>query len=585
MVALAAQAAVLQSRIAGIIWLIAVDLLASLLPPTDFSIGSTPDPNPATNLSPVYAGHGVQQSLGLLQNPVVEAKIWVAAGPKGDPVRVSASLVTGDQSRQLTQTSFEALPSSRAVPREIRFRPYDPPDGGETRIQLVVAENAENFASFGVVSFDPGEGADFIAPTLNGVPQDFLGPLAHQLRGHGSGFHAAYYGAGAERLRLFGSIAAIVTALLIRVAGTRILRLALSIPSLRDEPGTGARRRGLFFYAWLVVLYPSLYFFSNNVFLFDIEELTLIVGITVGVATVLMLAAVLVFRNGAVAASTTSVVAVLFLVYGHMYDALGDAGDHGYLLPATLILAIIVVWFFAKLPKRMHRIGRFLNYASIPLVAIPIVSLGLSLGAAPDLDSFRAEALKADSVPADVTRPDIYYIILDEYGRADTFEGFDNTPFLQSLAERGFYIATEASSNYATTAASIPSTLNLDYLPDVGTWGPEDYGMAQELADDHALGRIVEALGYQNIHVASGYWVTNLSRNAHLLVDFAPSGTLTTEQVSFRPGIFNFDKFRFGRLTRAAFHDRSKGLYWQRRKPSIRFPLPAMASGADFANL
>ena len=59
--------------------------------------------------------------------------------------------------------------------------------------------------------------------------------------------------------------------------------------------------------------------------------------------------------------------------------------------------------------------------------------------------------------------PDVYYIILDAYGRADslkTFYGYDNTPFLQALEQRGFYIARHSRANYDQTPLCLASALN-----------------------------------------------------------------------------------------------------------------------------
>jgi hypothetical protein len=42
--------------------------------------------------------------------------------------------------------------------------------------------------------------------------------------------------------------------------------------------------------------------------------------------------------------------------------------------------------------------------------------------------------------------PDVYYFILDSYTRADLLKeayGYDNSPFLDALRERGFYVATQ----------------------------------------------------------------------------------------------------------------------------------------------
>ena len=46
----------------------------------------------------------------------------------------------------------------------------------------------------------------------------------------------------------------------------------------------------------------------------------------------------------------------------------------------------------------------------------------------------------------DASHPDVYYVILDGYARADalaTHYGYDNEPFLDALRERGFVVADQ----------------------------------------------------------------------------------------------------------------------------------------------
>jgi hypothetical protein len=66
--------------------------------------------------------------------------------------------------------------------------------------------------------------------------------------------------------------------------------------------------------------------------------------------------------------------------------------------------------------------------------------------------------------------PDIYYIILDMYARADFLEKkyhYDNSEFLSFLTDRGFYVASQSRTNYAHTPSSLASSLNLMYLDDI----------------------------------------------------------------------------------------------------------------------
>jgi len=61
--------------------------------------------------------------------------------------------------------------------------------------------------------------------------------------------------------------------------------------------------------------------------------------------------------------------------------------------------------------------------------------------------------------------PDVYYIILDGYGRVDGLErryALNNSVFLGQLEERNLYIAEEAMTNSSTTILSVTSSLRMD---------------------------------------------------------------------------------------------------------------------------
>lgn len=67
-----------------------------------------------------------------------------------------------------------------------------------------------------------------------------------------------------------------------------------------------------------------------------------------------------------------------------------------------------------------------------------------------------------------IYKPNVYYIILDAYPRADTLQqlyGYNNQKFLGKLEELGFTVCNQSCSNYPITSESLPSTLWLKYLP------------------------------------------------------------------------------------------------------------------------
>ncbi|MBN2118145.1 MAG: hypothetical protein JW730_16340 [Anaerolineales bacterium] len=113
-----------------------------------------------------------------------------------------------------------------------------------------------------------------------------------------------------------------------------------------------------------------------------------------------------------------------------------------------------------------------------------------------------------DTVPPRAGTPDIYYIILDGYGRADmlqTIHGFDNSMFVDALEQRGFVVASDSQSNYARTILSLSSSLNMQYLDtlpsargDSRLWWP-----AKDAVQHSEVRRILENRGYKTIFFAN----------------------------------------------------------------------------------
>jgi hypothetical protein len=106
--------------------------------------------------------------------------------------------------------------------------------------------------------------------------------------------------------------------------------------------------------------------------------------------------------------------------------------------------------------------------------------------------------------------PDIYYIILDGYGRADTLASlyaYDNKPFLEGLQGRGFYVADQSQSNYLRTSLSITSAMNMEYInftTDLADADSTNRIPMFELASNNRARRLLKEAGYQFILIDSG---------------------------------------------------------------------------------
>lgn len=223
-----------------------------------------------------------------------------------------------------------------------------------------------------------------------------------------------------------------------------------------------------------------------------------------------------------------SLMLILLLSYGHLYNVARQVhlfgitlGRHRYMLPATFLLCgIILRWAWKKVISPSN-LTRMFNIVSMALVALPLVRV-VGFEAQSLVSDVRArkqgkvtvEGLSSNISGAD-NLPDIYYIILDGYARADILEEFfelENAPFLLQLEQRGFRIASCSRSNYTLTSLSVSSTLNMSYLDAY----PVDLKQANlnqigEFARSSAVRRFLEQVGYKTVAFESGYFVSEWS--------------------------------------------------------------------------
>src|SRR5215216_5356173 len=126
----------------------------------------------------------------------------------------------------------------------------------------------------------------------------------------------------------------------------------------------------------------------------------------------------------------------------------------------------------------------------------------------------QAKNYAIDGLAAPGIKPDIYYIVLDGYPRSDMLSelyGYDNSQFVAYLQRKGFVVPGDVHSNYAKTAVSIPSTLNMDY---VGSFAPglEDSHFWWQMTPflEHSRVRtILEQQGYKTVSLSTGWGPTD----------------------------------------------------------------------------
>jgi hypothetical protein len=260
---------------------------------------------------------------------------------------------------------------------------------------------------------------------------------------------------------------------------------------------------------------PSLIFFVEG--WRSIIVLLLAAGLALG-------AFYLACKNIARAGYLVTLLIFLIFMYGHLRRALSaytiggfSISDDRWFFPfwALLIALLASGWLWRRI-QHPELISRVFNLVALAALAVPlftVVMLGLHLKS----DPLQGWQPSEQTLPALSSQhpPDIYYIILDGYGREDiltSLYGFDNRPFLASLEEMGFFIASQSRSNYMRTSQSVPSTLNFDYLSELEKAGQDtaNWFPLRRLISDSRIRQVLDGQGYTFVAFSSGFHYTEI---------------------------------------------------------------------------
>lgn len=228
-------------------------------------------------------------------------------------------------------------------------------------------------------------------------------------------------------------------------------------------------------YPLLFAGYPVLALVGNNINEVEPAVLWRPLVVLMIAAGLLLLGLGLLSRDGHRAALLLSIFIFLFFTYGHAYAYLKQIsvagqviGRHRYMLPLWGILGALAAGWVLRRLSSARSLTPVLNLVAAFLLIYPAFqTISYSIKREQTETAAREAAqAKGATLPLGYA-PDIYYIILDAYGRADVLQemfGYDNTPFLDGLTSRGFYVAECAQSNYGQTMLSLTSSLNFNYL-------------------------------------------------------------------------------------------------------------------------
>lgn len=268
----------------------------------------------------------------------------------------------------------------------------------------------------------------------------------------------------------------------------------------------------------------------------------------VGAAFVALAVARSLYGTSARAALAVAWLTLLFFAYGPVHTALvtaffgqgttgGEASDpnlHYSLLAATALCLALGWWFIARMREQPAQriLGGVLVGLVVALISVLVQFIvnWRASGNAP-----RSIATAATARTTDTGRPDIYYVILDGYARADTLResyGFDNSAFIDALQSRSFQVTQNNAANYNWTFLSLASSLNLDYLQDLmrDRLDPRssDLTLLYDAIRDNTAARFLRERGYSIVHIQSTW--TGTSENPYADQQIRCAGGLFTNE-------------------------------------------------------
>jgi len=288
-------------------------------------------------------------------------------------------------------------------------------------------------------------------------------------------------------------------------------------------------------YPILFALFSVLSLTSFNVSQIFIGEVLRPLIFSLTLAGILFWITNLALKNIHRAALISALVLFLFFTYGQVYSALEgrlflnvNLFRHRTLLPLFVILGLVGVMWILRKVKYPESPTYWLNLGSVFLLIYPSLTISSNLVQQFISDSSARKSNNTQNGSSANETPDVYYIILDGYGRQDILlneYGFDNNEFIEALQVRGFYVAECSQTNYAHTLYSLSSSLNYDYLDFLGATNDAE---RVTLIKQNAVRREFEARGYTIAAFPTGWSMTEWT-DADIYPDYGRSFATLTE--------------------------------------------------------
>jgi hypothetical protein len=289
-------------------------------------------------------------------------------------------------------------------------------------------------------------------------------------------------------------------------------------------------------FLFLLPLFFVFHGFTENYHAIPAGEAAELFFIYLLASLLIFLAAWLFYKNTLKAALFSFFLLSINFFFGALQDFLKKILEdafftrYSFLIPFLFCLLVALTVYLKKTKARFNRFTVYLNLLFCILILLDAIALGQKImHRSQTSDGALKYNVRCDSC----TRPDIYFVVFDEYSSTAALKetwNYDNSELDSFLAKKGFKLLPHSNSNYNFTEFSIASTLNMEYLqiPEPLGCTIKDYNKCFELIRSNKVCTILSAMGYDIVN----YSIFDLQKNpSPIKEDFLPLKTrLITSQ-------------------------------------------------------
>jgi hypothetical protein len=283
--------------------------------------------------------------------------------------------------------------------------------------------------------------------------------------------------------------------------------------------------RGLFA-PFLLAVQPVLQLFLLNISELDFVEIIRALLVAILLSLIVFGVSYLLLQNGIKASLLACPFILFFFLFGDIAHWISGTFEMGPARTNLLLLILVAVclslwfWVVRNRLQNVAAINLYFNLLSILFLGGSLIQMGRHLLENDVSLTPSNRSVPVQKVQSDGPRPDVYYIILDGYGRQDILQALyelDNSDFTNALSDMGFYVADGSSSNYIQTMLSLGSSLNMEYLQNIKLDGDAlaNRGDLVEILNFSDVRSALAQKGYQTVSFHNDYKASIPSANVY----------------------------------------------------------------------